>query len=445
MISGKTYFCRKKVHKQIFRLALPNILTNLTVPLLGMVDMYLMGHQESVHFMGAVALGSVIFNFVYWGFAFLRMSISGVAAQTYGRGDTPEMALTLERGLLIALAGSILLLILQIPLANFSFWLLEGSQEVKEIARQYFFVRIWAAPAAIALMVMYGWFLGMQNAIYPMLIAVTVNVVNIATSFLFVSYFNMQAKGVALGSVIGQYSGLALAVFLFAKKYRWIIPHLTMSLAPIISNIRHFLNVSGDILIRTLCIIAVFTFFTSKSAGIGDVTLAVNSALLQYLFLFAYFLDGFAYAGEALVGKFFGARDKSQLMLTVRKLMLWGVGFALIFSLGYYILGESLLQFFTNQEEVISKGNDYLLWVALIPLVSFASYIWDGVFIGITSSKAMRNTVLISAVFFFFLPIYLLFPYTGNHAIWIGMILFMVARSISLTLLYPKAIRKGFE
>lgn len=440
------YFCRKQidVNRQIYRLAIPNIFTNLTVPLLGMVDMYLMGHQDSIHFMGGVSLGSVIFNFVYWGFAFLRMGMSGVAAQTFGRDDKEEMALVLERGMLIAIAGSLLLLALQVPLANFSFWLLEGSQEVKEIARGYYFVRIWAAPAAIALMVLYGWFLGMQNAIYPMLIAVTVNLVNVIASYIFVNRFHMQAEGVALGSVVGQYSGLLLAILLFYKKYRALSSGFTLKLMPLLRNLKHFLNVSGDIFIRMLSIIAVFTFFTSRSAGIGDVVLAVNSALLQYLFLFAYFLDGFAYAGEALVGKFFGARDKIRLQRTVVLLFRWGIGFAILFSLLYAVMGKMLLGVFTDQAEVIEAGTRYLFWVVLIPLVSFGSFIWDGVFIGITASRAMRNSVFLSALLFFFVPFYLLFPYLENHAIWVAMVLFMLSRSVMLTILYPKAIRKRF-
>src|SRR5690554_6386840 len=253
-------FAPKKVNKTILRLAVPNILTNLTVPMLGMVDMYLMGHQSSVHFMGAVALGGVIFNFVYWGFAFLRMSISGVAAQTYGRNDRSEMALVLERGLLVALIGSFLLVLLQGPLALFSFWLLEGRAEVKALSREYFFVRIWAAPAAIHLMVIYGWFLGMQNALYPMAVALTVNVVNSHSRLIVVESLDMQIRGVARGSVCGQYSGLLLTRVLFPIKSRWILPQFTLKSAPLLIKMRHFADVSGDIFVRTLFIIIIFTF-----------------------------------------------------------------------------------------------------------------------------------------------------------------------------------------
>lgn len=438
-------FAPKKVNKTILRLAVPNILTNLTVPMLGMVDMYLMGHQSSVHFMGAVALGGAIFNFVYWGFAFLRMSISGVAAQTYGRNDRSEMALVLERGLLVALIGALLLVLLQGPLAQFSFWLLEGSAEVKALAREYFFVRIWAAPAAILLMVIYGWFLGMQNALYPMAIAITVNVVNILSSFIFVEYLDMQIRGVALGSVCGQYSGLLLATVLFLRKYRWILPHFTLKSAPLLSKMRHFADVSGDIFVRTLFIIIVFTFFTSRSAGLGDLTLAINSALLQYLMLFSYFLDGFAYAGEALVGKYFGARQRQKLQHTTRLLLKWGLGFAFVFTALYALAGEGLLKIFTNQTEVWQAGRPYLLWVILIPLISFGSFIWDGIYIGITGSKAMRNSVVTAALLLFFLPFYLLSPLLGNHALWLSMLLFMGGRSLLLTLLYRRTLSAFFQ
>lgn len=424
------------MNREIIRLALPNILTNLTVPMLGMVDMYLMGHQDSVQYMGAVALGAVIFNFVYWGFAFLRMSISGIAAQSFGRDNKQEMTLVLQRGLLLALLGSMLLLVFQVPVANFSFWLLDGTAEVKMIARSYFFVRIWAAPAAILLMVFYGWFLGMQNAIYPMIIAITVNVVNIIASFIFVRYMNMQAEGVALGSVIGQYTGLVLAILLYYKSYSWTLSFYTFRIKPLVNKIGQLMNVSGDIFIRTMCVIAVFTFFTSHSASMGDLTLAVNSALLQYLLLFSYFLDGFAYAAEALVGKFFGSQDQDRQSQAVRKLLYWGLLFALIFTALYAVIGDQLLAVFTDQESVVIEGRKYLLWVMFLPLISFASYIWDGIFIGMTASKAMRNSVLLSSLVFFFLPFYLLHPIIDNHAIWLAMFLFMGARSVTLSWIY---------
>jgi MATE family multidrug resistance protein len=405
-----------------------------------MVDLHLMGYLNSEKFMGAVALGGVIFNFVYWGFAFLRMSISGISAQTYGQNSKYESAMVLYRGLFIALSGSLFLLLFQGGLEKASFWLLDGSSEVKELARNYFYVRIWAAPAAISLMVIYGWFLGMQNAFYPMLISVLINIVNIVCSFIFVKIFNLEERGVALGSAIAQYTGLALAVVLFLRKYKWTLPYFNIKNITIFSHFKNFLHVSGDIFIRTWCVIAVFTFFTSQSAAFGDIILAANSALLQFLFLFSYFLDGFAYAAEAIIGKHFGAKNKSKLIEASKKLFWWGGAFGLTFTLAYYFFGNALLYFFTNKENVLEEASKYLPWLVLIPIASFGSFIWDGIYIGATASKAMRNTMLISSVLFFFVPFYLFHQQLASHALWMGMLLFMLSRSISQTILAPKAV-----
>lgn len=432
------------MNKEILRLAIPNVLTNITIPLLGMVDVYLMGHLESIHYLGGVALGSALFNFLYWAFAFLRMSISGLAAQSYGRVDNEEMAIVMQRGALIAAAGSLLLITFQMPLADLGLSILEGSPEVKDQARRYFAIRIWDAPASIMLFVFYGWYLGMQNSVYPMVIALTVNIVNIILSFVLVRLFGMDVDGVALGSVLAQYVGLILALILFFKKYRWIIPYFTRKLSILLTNMSNFLSVSTNIFIRTLFVILVFTFFTSKSAGIGDITLAANSVLLQYMLLFSYFLDGYGYAAEALIGKLFGARNRLKLSYSVHMLLRWGLGFAIVFSAAYLILGETLLSLFTRQTEIIETGKQYLLWAVMMPLVSFLTYIFDGVFIGIGGSVQMRRSVVIAAVFFFFLPFYILFPYLGNHAMWLSMFLFMVVRSLYLTISYPRIIKREF-
>ncbi len=428
------------MHKNILKLSIPNILTNLTVPLLSMIDLHLMGYLNSELFMGAVALGGVIFNFVYWGFAFLRMSISGIAAQSYGEKNSHEMAMVLFRGLFFAIAGSIILLIFQVGLEKVSFWLLDGSPEVKELARSYFYVRIWAAPAAISLMVISGWFLGMQNSFYPMLISVLINIVNIAGSFILVRHFGLQEKGVALGSVIAQYTGLILAIILFLYKYKNTLSYFKLKAILVAERFKSFLNVSGDIFIRTWCVIAVFTFFTSKSAEYGDTTLAANSALLQFLFLFSYFLDGFAYAAEAIIGKYFGAKKKTKLIEASKKLFYWGIFFGVSFSLVYAIAGKHLLRFFTNNSAVLQEASQYLIWQVFIPLASFASFIWDGIYIGSTASKAMRNTMLIASIGFFFIPFYSLNSIIQVNALWLGMILFMFSRGALQTIIAKSAV-----
>jgi MATE family multidrug resistance protein len=331
--------------------------------------------------------------------------------------------------------------LLQTGIEKLSFFILDGSAEVKDLARDYFYIRIWAAPAAISLMVFYGWFLGMQNAIYPMIIAVSVNIVNIFFSFLFVRGFGMKVDGVALGSMISQYFGLLMAVFFFLKKYRYVLKEFSFSAIIDGSGIKNFLNVSGDIFIRTACIILVFTFFTSESAGFNDIILAANSALLQFLFLFSYFLDGFAYAAEALVGKFFGAKDAVNLKKVIKLLMYWGLGFGVIFSAGYWFWGDELLLFFTKHESVLNEGRKYLPWLISLPLISFASYIWDGVYIGTTASKLMKYTMLASTLIFF-ISYYSFRGSMMNNALWMAMILFSFMRSFLQFVFYKKAIQK---
>lgn len=430
-----------QLNKEILRLSVPNILSGLTVPLLGMVDMYLMGQQQSELYMGAVALGSVIFNIVYWNFAFLRMSVSGITAQSIGRKDKNEGAQVLFRGLMIALAGGLLLILGQTLVDKVGFALLNGSPEVKTLARDYFYMRIWAAPAAICLFVFTGWYIGMQNAIYPMLIAVTVNIVNVIASYIFVTYFDMQVRGIALGSVVAQYSGLILCLALFLKKYRWVFHYFQLKQVFIASQIRQFIHISGAIFFRTLLIVIVFTFFTSSSAGMGDGVLAANGALIQFLFLFSYFSDGFANAAEALVGKFYGARDGHMLTKAIKRLFVWGAGTAMLFTALYYFAGDRLITFFTQNPEVVTIAQEFLPWIVLLPFMSFATFILDGIYIGVTASREMLITMFISTALFFFLPFYLLLPHIGNHAIWVSMLAFMLCRSISQGLLLRRVIR----
>lgn len=425
------------MNKDILKLAIPNILTNLTVPLLGMVDMHLMGYQDSSIFMGAVALGSVIFNFVYWGFAFLRMSLSGMAAQAFGRNNTKEMAMMLFRGLFLAISAGLLLLLLQKGVVSLSLRILEGSADVKQLASDYFYVRIWAAPLAISLMVINGWFLGMQNAIYPMVISISINLVNIASSFFFVKTLGMKVEGVALGSVVANLVGFLLAIVLFLKKYRYILNEFHFGSIINKKGFLGFLNVSGDIFLRTLCIIVVFTFFTSKSAGNGDLILAANSALLQFLFLFSYFLDGFAYAAEAIVGKFIGQRNFDLVKRAVNYLFGWGLTFALVFTAIYTLAGNTILLLFTNQEAVIQTATIYLPWLYFLPLAGFASFIWDGIYIGATASRLMRNTMLLATIIFFLLFIAVK-DTLENHALWLAMNAFMLSRGLFQFIFYKK-------
>ncbi len=432
------------MNRSILKLAIPNIVSNITIPLIGLVDLALMGHLGSEVYIGAIALGGVIFNFIYWGFSFLRMSTSGFTAQAFGEGNKIESITILVRALLVALLISLLILILQVPIAWASFKVIGGSAEVETLANEYFRIRVWAAPAALSLFVFSGWFLGMQNARYLMIIAIAVNVTNILFSMFFVFILKMKSEGVALGTVISQYVGLLIALVLFSIKYKNLLLLISRKGILNFKILAEFFRVNSDIFIRTFCIIAVFTFFTSKSASINNTTLAVNSLLIQLLLFFSFFIDGFAFAGEALVGKYVGAKDISKLRKVVKLLFYWGAALAVIFTLIYLPGVNLILKILTTQSEVIKSAQPFLIWVILVPIASFSSFIWDGIFIGATASKAMRNT-LIGAAFLVFVPTYyFLNPIFGNHALWIAMILFMFARGVIQTFLYRKAILSQF-
>ncbi len=431
------------MNREIVKLAIPNIVSNITVPLLGLIDLALMGHLGSEVYIGAISLGGVIFNFIYWGFGFLRMSTSGFTAQAFGEKNEQESITILFRALFVTLGLSFLILLLQSPIAWASFKIIGGSEEVENLANQYFRIRVWAAPAALSLFVFSGWFLGMQNARYPMFIAILVNVANIVLSVFFVFGLNMKSEGVALGTALSQYVGLTAAILFLLKKYRYLLPKVSKQNIFDVRILRNFFKVNSNIFIRSFCIILVFTFFTSKSASIDDTILAVNSLLIQLLLFFSFFIDGFAFAGEALVGKYVGAKETENLKKVVKMLFYWGAGLAVLFTLIYLPGAGLILKLLTSQAEVIKSAQPFLFWVVLIPITNFASFVWDGIYIGATASKAMRNTLLIST-FFVFVPVYyFLNSLLGNHALWLGMILFMLSRGVIQTVWYKKAILKN--
>ncbi len=428
------------MNRSILRLAIPNIISNITVPLLGLVDLALMGHLGSEVYIGAISLGSVIFNIIYWGFGFLRMSTSGFTAQAFGEKNQSEAITILIRALILTSVISFFILILQSPIAWGSFKLIGGSQEVETLAEEYFRIRVWAAPAALGLFVFSGWFLGMQNARYPMIIAILVNIVNILLSVFFVFGLKMKSDGVALGTAISQYAGLITAVVLLLKKYRHLLPRITKAGIIDVEFMKDFFKVNSDIFIRTVCIIIVFTFFTSKSASMNDTILAVNSILLQFLMFFSFFIDGFAFAGEALVGKFIGAKQISHLKKVVKMLLYWGLGLAVAFTLIYLAGVNIIIKLLTSQPDVIETAQTFLFWVVLIPVASVGSFVWDGIYIGATASRPMRNSLLVST-FIVFAPVYyFLNPVWENHALWMGMLLFMFSRGVILSILYKKSI-----
>lgn len=428
------------MNKAILRLAIPNIITNITIPLLGMVDLGLMGHMGSEKYVGAIALGGMIFNFLFWGFGFLRMGTSGFTAQAYGRRDMGEASHVLARALMTAIAGGLLLIVLQWPIAKGAFAVIHSSGGLESLARQYFNIRIYAAPATLCIYVFTGWFIGMQNARLPMILAISVNVLNIAFSLLFVMVFNLHSEGIAWANVASQYVGLLLGLF-FVSLY---LPKLRKYFNPKEAlnwrAFRKFISVNKDIFIRTLCLIFTLSFFTTQSANTSDTVLAVNTLLFQFFYFFSYFIDGFAYAAEALTGRYIGSGNRTMLVSVVKRLFVWGGSIALVFTVVYLAGGQYILRLLTNNTETLASAKPYLFWVVLVPFITFAAFIWDGIYVGATASKAMRNSMVIITTVIFLPAYYLLNPLLGNNGLWLAMMLFMGARGLFLGVMAKKAV-----
>ena len=428
------------MNRSILKLAIPNIISNITIPLLGLVDMILMGHLDSAIYIGAIALGGTIFSVLYSFFSFLRAGTTGFTAQSYGNNDKTEIIYSLYRSVCIGIPIIILILSLQIPIAKISSLLLDGSNEVKELAITYFYVRIWAAPANILLYCLNGWFVGMQNTKIPMFIAILINVMNIILSFILVIIFEQNVKGVALGTVIAQYSGLSLAIVLLIKNYKSYFVKINKEILFNIEKIKRFFRVNRDLMIRSFLLIISIAFFTNQSAKLGNNILAINMILLQSFYIFSYFTDGFAYAGEALVGKFVGSNDKTNLQKVVRLLLIWGFAISIPFTILYALFPTDFVKIISDNTEILTEVQPYYIYMIIIPLITFTAFIWDGIYIGATASKAIRNTMIISTIFVFIPSWYVLMPRFGNHGLWMAFLCFMIARGLAMTLMYKKNI-----
>ncbi len=431
---------KTSLNKSILKLALPNIISNITVPLLGFVDMVLMGHQDSIAYIGAIGLGGTIFSVMYSIFSFMRAGTTGFTAQAYGANDSAEMAYSLYRSLCVALFATVLVLSLQDVVEGLSMKLLHGSDEVLFHTSVYFRVRIWAAPAVLCLYAFNGWYIGMQNTAIPMAIAILTNVVNIVLSVIFVNVMGMGVSGVALGTVIAQYCGLISAIlFLFAKFRHQLVP-IKKAILFQSDKLKRFFAVNADFMFRSILLVLSIAFFNNQSAKLGDDMLAVNMILMQFFYIFSYFTDGFAYAGEALVGRFKGAHDGKLLHSTVKLLFLWGFLIALPFTMLYTLFPEWFIGLVSDQPGIIPMAKPYHFYLAAIPFVTFAAFLWDGVYIGATAARAIRNTMLLSSLGVFLPATILLMPRFGNHGLWAAFMLFMVARGVTMTLMANKAV-----
>jgi len=429
-------------HQRIWAIAAPMMLSNLSVPLLGIVDTAVMGHLDHAYYIGAVAIGALIFSFVYWGFGFLRMGTTGLVAQAMGAGNHGEANAILMRAGIVALVLSILLLLLQPLIAWLSFSIIDTSTEVESHARLYFDIRIWSAPATLITYVIVGWFLGRQNAKVPLLITVLVNVVNIILDLVFVVGLELTIEGVAWASVIADYSGLVLALFLtwqVLKKDKVSVSQKQLFDRAALAKL---FTINHTIFVRTLCLVFAFAFFTAKGAEFGDTTLAINALLLNFQTLMAYVLDSFAHAAEALVGHDIGNNNPSSLNHTVHGIMLWALLFASLFSIVYWLAGSHLIALMSNIEHVRQGAENYLPWLIALPLISIWSFVYDGVFIGATRTKVMRNMMIVST-FIVFVPACYAFQSLGNHGLWLALSLFLVSRGITLGVIWHRYMKNG--
>ncbi len=398
----------RPINRDILKLALPSILANITVPIVGMVDIAVAGHLDTsaATMISGIAIGSMLFDLLYWNFGFLRVGTGGLAAQAYGRGDWAECARVLTRSLGIALSCAMVLIIVQWLFVKAAFVFVDCTPQVQDLASQYFFIRIWAAPATLALMALKGWFIGMQDSVSAMLTDLTVNGMNVLMSIVLAlgisvggwHYEGMGFSGVAAGTVAAQYSGFLVALILLLVKYRRnTLQTLGRSELKDVfkgDQMRRFMSMNADLFVRSLCFIAIYIGFTVISARYGDTLLAVSSILMKILMIFSYFTDGFAYAGEALVGRYIGAGDRHMCRQTVKWTFIWSMSIALIFMGIYHFAGVPVLQLMTSDSAVVEASVEYLPWLLLMPIVGCAAFTWDGIYIGATASRQMRNSML---------------------------------------------------
>ena len=419
------------MNREILRIALPNIISNITVPIMGIVSTMIAGHLgDSVTTIGALAIGVSIFNFIYWNCSFIRMGTSGITAQAFGAGDNHTTTLMLARAVVVSVAVGFTMLLFQKPLGLAALKIMNGGEMVAD----YFFARIWAVPAGVLLFGLNGWLTGMQNAVIPMIVAIIVNIIHIACSLWFAFPLGMGIVGIAYASVVAQWTGVAITAAITWWHYGNRLERITWREVMDMQAMRAFFVINRDIIIRTLCICAAYTFFTAASARMDDATiLAVNTILLELFTLFSYMNDGFAYAAEALTGRFIGARDGRSLRECVKKCMVWCMVVGVAYVALYVGWWRELLGLFVedgaNAEQIIEYAGRYIGWIIIIPLAASLPFMMDGIMVGATQSRIMRNSMVLATAAYFLL-FYTLEPVIGNNALWLAFTSYMFLRGV---------------
>ena len=430
----------KSLNREILRLAIPSILANITIPLVGMVDVAIIGHISNASAIGGIAIGTMLFDLLYWNFGFLRIGTSGLTAQAFGQANPSKQVSIFAQTMSIAAVSALFVLAIQWLFVTGALYFVPCSEEVADFARRYFFVRIWAAPATLALMVFKGWFIGMQDTVSPMVCDIVVNVVNMVASYLLAVQTSLGIIGVAYGTVIAQYVGLFTAIGLLIVRYGALFHEHGQDIV-LRDDLGRVFRLSGNLFVRSLCFMVIYVGFTVFATTYGDGELAVSTIMMKLFMLFSYFVDGFAYAGEALTGRFIGEGSGRQLKRAVRILFVWALGVGMLFTLIYAATGDWSIRMMTSDPMVIATSHPYLIWLALMPLVSCAAFMWDGIYIGATAGRQVRDCMIVSAVSF--MAVYLAFrSLWGIQALYAAYFAHLLARAAYLTALWPKVFRQ---
>ncbi len=427
------------MNKAVLKLAIPSILANITVPLVGMVDLAIAGRLGDATLIGGIAIATMLFDLLYWNMGFLRIGTGGMVAQAYGARDFNSAIRVFTQGIVTALSIAVLIWIIQFLYIEAAFKFIECSPRVEALSRDYFFIRIWAAPATLSLFVFKGFFIGMQNAISPMIIDVTVNIMNLLASLYFALLTPMGFSGIAMGTVVAQYTGATLSILLLCIYYKKLFKYINIKQSINLKHIKRFFVINKDLFLRSICFLFIYTGFTSLSAKYGDNLLAISTIIMKLMMLYSYFLDGFAYAGEALTGRFIGAKDQASLKKAITVIFKWCFSIAIISTFFYYFAGESLFKFMNDNSVVIAESKRFMPWLLLMPILSCIAFTWDGIFIGATASKSIRNAMFYS-VLGFFASYYLLKGPLSIQALWIAYMLHLVIRAGYLSIIAKKVI-----
>ncbi|MCK7543627.1 MATE family efflux transporter [Marinobacter bryozoorum] len=420
--------------RHLWRLAWPLMLTNLTVPLLGLVDTAVLGHLESPVYLGAVAVGANLFSILYWTFGFMRMGTTGLAAQAYGRRDATAQTALLLRSLLLALGIALILIALQSPLISTGLHLMNPGPEVAELAAEYAAIRIWSAPAVLAQYTLVGWLIGCQLPRGPMIMLIAANGMNIMLDVAFVTLLGWNSQGVALATVMAEYSAAGIGLWLVWQR----LPDHRASLRTLLGHMADYLaliRVNRFLMVRTIALLLVLAFFTAQGARQGEVVLAANAVLLTFLLVISNGLDGFANAAEAMVGQAVGGGSHRRFLVACRTAARWSLIGSLILTVLFVAGGHWLIGLLTSIEEVRATARQFLPWLWLLPFTAVWGYLFDGIFIGATRTRDMQNTMLFSAIAVF-LPAWWLTTGWGNHGLWFALITLMLARATSMATVF---------